>query len=167
MPSNLFLLCNYNAWANKKICSFILEAGAAVADEEMNSSFPTIRKTLYHLWDAQDIWFKRLHHESPNSWPSHYFKGTLEEAVNSIHQSSADYVRFSEKLDESAARASVEFKSLDGTSYFNTVEEIIMHVMNHSTYHRGQIITMLRVAGFTAVGSTDMIRFFREKKVIS
>jgi len=162
MSKQLIQLCNYNVWANDRICSYIKEAGLSVADEEMSSSFPTIRKTLYHLWDAQEIWYKRLLGESPNTWPSHYFNGTLEEAIAAIHHSSVDFVRFIENLPENGHLASVEFKSIDGTSYFNTVEEIIMHVMNHSTYHRGQLITMLRTAGFTAVGSTDMIRYFRE-----
>ncbi|MBL0096615.1 MAG: DinB family protein [Bacteroidetes bacterium] len=162
MASHLLQLCNYNVWANDRICSYIKEAGDSIADQEMTSSFPTVRKTLYHLWDAQEIWYKRLQGESPNTWPSHYFKGSLEESIDAIHQSSIDFVRFVEKLSENGHLSSVEFKSIDGTSFFNTIEEIVMHVMNHSTYHRGQLITMLRSAGFTAVGSTDMIRYYRE-----
>lgn len=163
MAPHLLQLCQYNIWANNRIGSYILGAGPVIADEEITSSFPSIRKTLYHLWDAQDIWYKRLHGASPNTWPSHHFKGSIEEAVTAIEQNSIDFVRFIEKLPENGHLASVEFKSTDGTSYFNTVEEIVMHVMNHSTYHRGQLITMLRSAGFTAVGSTDMIRYYREK----
>ena len=60
------------------------------------------------------------------------------------------------------ANAQIQYKTLDGKSYFNSTEEVIMHCMNHGTYHRGQIITMLRQAGFTVVGSTDFIRFCRE-----
>ncbi len=56
---------------------------------------------------------------------------------------------------------------IDGTAYFNSVEEIIMHVMNHGTYHRGQLITMLRMVGFTAVESTDFIRYLRMKEKAS
>lgn len=161
MATHLITLCKYNVWANAQITSFILNAGEEVAEKELISSFPSIRKTLFHLWDAQEIWYKRLHNESPNTWPSHHFKGNLEEGIKAIRQSSEDYVSFVEKFTENEHLSSIEFKSLDNTSYFNTKEEIIMHVMNHSTYHRGQIITMLRNAGFIAVGSTDMIRYFR------
>lgn len=161
--NHLVTLTKYNHWANEIICDFINNAGEKIADAELISSFPTIRKTLFHMWDAQVIWMKRLRGESSNTWPSHNFTGSLYEATTLIMQNSADFISFAQSIEEGKNTADVEFKSLDGTSYHNTVEEIIMHVMNHSTYHRGQLITMLRSAGFNAVGSTDMIRYFRTK----
>ncbi len=164
MPSHLIQLCKYNYWANERICGYILQAGSPLVDEVITSSFHSIRKTLYHLWDGQEIWYKRLHGESINTWPSHYFKGNLEEAVQLILGSSGDYVRFAELLTQNEKDKMVEYKAIDGKPFYNSIEEIIMHTMNHGSYHRGQLITMLRIAGFTAVGSTDMIRFFREQK---
>jgi uncharacterized damage-inducible protein DinB len=162
MASNhLKTLSDYNLWANDKICSYILEAGQTLADKETESSFPTIRKTLYHLWDAQAIWLKRLNGESSNSWPSHNFTGNLEEAIKLINENSQAFVDYTAALKDKEHLVQIEFKATDGTPYYNTVEEILMHVMNHSTFHRGQLITMLRSVGFTSVGSTDMIRFFR------
>lgn len=156
-------LTQYNLWANKLICSYISEAGESKADKQLESSFPTIRKTLYHIWDAQVIWYKRLHGEPTNSWPSQNFNGTLEEAKNNFIQNSEEFVRFTENLDEKKAAATITYHSMDGTPFTNTVGEILMHVMNHGTYHRGQLITMLRAAGHSAVGSTDMVRFFRNQ----
>ena len=130
----------------------------------MKSSFPSIRKTLYHLWDAQFIWLARLNGESPNTWPSHSFKGNLDEAIGGLQQNSLALATYIELLDENEYQREVEFKSIDGTSYFNSVEEIITHVINHSTYHRGQLITLLRTVGFTAVDSTDFIRYLRSKE---
>jgi uncharacterized damage-inducible protein DinB len=160
---HLISLVKYNQWANERICGYINEAGEKIADTELISSFPTIRKTLFHLWDAQVIWMKRLRGESSNTWPSHNFNGSLKEAIDLILLNSNDYIQFAEGLIENQHLSDVEFKSLDGTAYHNTIEEIIMHVMNHSTFHRGQLITMLRSAGFTSVGSTDLIRYFRSK----
>jgi uncharacterized damage-inducible protein DinB len=164
MPDNhLVTLVKYNHWANERICGFINEAGEKTADTELVSSFPTIRKTLFHLWDAQVIWMKRLRGESSNTWPSHNFTGSLKDAIDLLLHNSQDYILFVQGLKEDQFQNDVEFRSLDGTAYHNTVEEIIMHVMNHSTFHRGQLITMLRSAGFTSVGSTDLIRYFRSK----
>jgi uncharacterized damage-inducible protein DinB len=162
MASNhLKTLSNYNLWANEKICSYILEAGQTLADKETESSFPTIRKTLYHLWDAQTVWLKRLNGETSNSWPSHNFTGTLDDAIKLIVENSKAYIGYTNALNENEHITRIEFKATNGTPYYNTVEEILMHVMNHSTFHRGQLITMLRSVGYTSVGSTDMIRFFR------
>jgi uncharacterized damage-inducible protein DinB len=164
MHTHLLLLCKYNLWANKRICNFIEEAGVVLADKEQTSSFPTIRKTLYHIWDAQVIWLSRLNEESMHSWPSHNFEGTLQDACRSLIENSEAFVRFAEKLSENDPTREITYHSLDKTAFKSTVEEIIMHVMNHGTFHRGQLITMLRGAGFEKLGSTDLIRFLRENK---
>ena len=163
MDSHLIKLCKYNVWANDRICTWIKKADLKV-DEELKSSFPSIRKTLYHLWDAQFIWLARLNGESPNTWPSHSFKGNLDEAIGGLQQNTLALATYIELLDENEYHREVEFKSIDGTSYFNSVEEIITHVINHSTYHRGQLITLLHTVGFTAVDSTDFIRYLRSKE---
>ncbi|MFN0187191.1 MAG: DinB family protein [Bacteroidia bacterium] len=163
MDSHLIKLCKYNVWANDRICTWIKKADLKV-DEELKSSFPSIRKTLYHLWDAQFIWLARLNGESTNTWPSHSFKGNLDEAIAGLQQNSLALSSHIEQLNESEYQRQVEFKSIDGTSYFNSVEEIITHVINHSTYHRGQLITLLRTVGFTTVDSTDFIRYLRSKE---
>lgn len=159
---HLLQLTAYNAWANRRIGQYLQAAGPTVADEPITSSFPTIRKTFYHLWDAQVIWHQRLRGVSANAWPSHGFTGTLTDAINAVNHSSDEFVRYCENLTENDARTDISFHALDGTAFHNTAEEIILHVVNHGTFHRGQIITMLRNAGFTAVGSTDLIRYYRE-----
>jgi uncharacterized damage-inducible protein DinB len=156
-------LTRYNVWANELITSYLLQAGAAIADKEQSSSFPTIRKTLYHLWDAQVIWLARLNGTSLNTWPSQSFNGTLEEAAAGLLANSEEFVRFVAESDEKALERDVVFHSLDKTEYRQKALEILFHVMNHSTYHRGQLITMLRNAGFEEVGSTDLIRYYRSR----
>lgn len=162
--SHLLHLTQYNLWANKKICDFILNAGEPIADAEIKSSFHSIRKTLYHTWDAQVIWMKRLNGEPANTWPSHNFEGTLSDAVNLFLENCETFVRFAGSLSEIEMKKIISYQALDGTSYQSTIEEIIMHVMNHGTFHRGQLISMLRIAGVDKLGSTDMIRYFREQK---
>jgi uncharacterized damage-inducible protein DinB len=164
MKKHLLTLAEYNVWANKRITKFIEEAGELIADQNIPGSFPSIRKTLFHIWDAQEIWMKRLNGTSVNSWPSHHFTGTLHEALELFNEGSNEYVSFLKNIPENGHFTSVEFHSTDGTPYFNTIEEIISHVMNHSTFHRGQIVTMLRIAGFQNLTSTDLIRYYRETK---
>ena len=157
----LLNLCKYNIWANQKITEYILAAGNEIADVELQSSFPTIRKTLYHIWDAQAIWYSRLKGVSFNSWPSKDFTGTLDEACAGLLLSSREFISLVENCNGDFSRV-VTYQTLDGKEFKNTVEEVVTHCMNHGTYHRGQLITMLRQAGFKQVGSTDYIRFARE-----
>lgn len=155
-------LCKFNVWANHKITGYILSAGDDATHKELVSSFPTILKTLLHIWDAQQIWYARLQGNTITTWPSKDFKGTLKDACNGLMTSSNDFVRLTEKFENDFSIV-INYKTLDGNEFSNTAEEIIMHCMNHGTYHRGQIITMLRQVGFTEVGSTDYIRYCREK----
>jgi len=59
---------------------------------------------------------------------------------------------------------SVSFKRPDGNTYELAYHKIFAHVFNHSTYHRGQFVTMLRQTGFTNVHSIDMSTYFWSKK---
>jgi uncharacterized damage-inducible protein DinB len=164
MKNYLTDLTRYNHWANEEITGFILKAGDARADLYQASSFPSIRKTLYHLWDAQVIWLGRLRGQSLNAWPSQSFKGSLNDAAGEIAFNSLEIVRFMGDFNENATEREITYHSIDGKAWHNSVSEIIMHLVNHSTYHRGQLITMLRNSGFEDVGSTDMIRWFRSVK---
>ena len=56
----------------------------------------------------------------------------------------------------------IDYKTMKGDAYSNTAEEILVHVINHGTFHRGQVITMLRELGFTQFPSTDLITFLRQ-----
>ncbi len=163
MSSYLLTLTKYNLWANERICKTILEAGELIADEAIKNSFPSIRKTVYHVWDAQVIWLRRLNGESLNTWPSHTFTGSLEEAMKLFLDNSEAYVRFVGNLQENDEQKVITYHAVDGTPYHSTIEEIILHAMNHSTFHRGQIVTMIRNTDFTKIPSTDLIRYFRER----
>lgn len=163
MKKYILELFRYNQWANQRISEWILNAGEKTADTSLSSSFPTIRKTIYHVWDAQVIWLARLKGTSLNAWPSQNFTGTLEEALQELNAQSGEFVRFLEETEENSLEKEVVFHALDGTRYSQKAIEIIQHVVNHGTYHRGQIITMLRTAGFEAVGSTDLIRYYRSR----
>src|SRR5438128_884263 len=67
MKELLLQYTKYNLWANTKLLGFIESAVAkdpAVLDKEIPSSFNTIHKTLYHIYYAENIWYKRLNGES-------------------------------------------------------------------------------------------------------
>ena len=152
----------YNLWANQTICDFILKAGETLADVEQQASFPSVRKTLLHIWDGQVIWYNRLHGKSLSSFPSQHFRGNLQEAINGLLESSIRYISYVSVLNGNYETV-ISYNTFDGKTFENCVEDIVFHTMNHSTYHRGQIINLLRGAGFTEVGSTDYMRYCRTK----
>jgi len=162
MKDYLIQLTEYNVWANRKMEGFVIAAGEANSILPQQSSFPTIRETVIHIWDAQSIWLDRLHNIEITDWPGKTFSGTTAEAVAALVANSTTWVDFVHSLDVAVLGKSVWYKNIKGDEFSNTYVQIIAHVMNHGTYHRGKLVTMLRGTGFTSLASTDLIGFLRE-----
>lgn len=154
-------LTKYNLWANTKNLGFIIEAGEEKADLIQNSSFPSIRETLYHIWGAETIWINRLLDKPFTGWPGKNFKGTLSDAGGVFLNTSKDFIVFAEGKNETDFNSIITYKNIEGKEFSNSISQMVMHCMNHSTFHRGQIVTLLRNAGFTHLSSTDYITFCR------
>jgi uncharacterized damage-inducible protein DinB len=150
----------YNLWANTKIFEMIGKAGEAALDKELVSSFPTIRKTLYHIRGAETIWLLRLQGASPAVWPDDRPLSLTELKELSL-AASKKFSEFVASKEEEWFLSSCKYSALNKTQYENKVCDIVHHCMNHSTYHRGQIITMLRNAGAQELASTDFITYAR------
>ncbi|HMT27914.1 MAG TPA: DinB family protein [Bacteroidia bacterium] len=155
-------LVSYNAWANRRMTELIICAGEEAATSIHKSSFPSIKETLFHIWDAEGIWLKRLKGESLDSWPSKNFIGNTFEGCEELVRGSRDFVSYVELMNESELSQMIHYTNIKGVAFSNTVTEILGHVMNHSTFHRGQIVTMLRAVDFSDLKSTDLVTFFRE-----
>ena len=72
---------------------------------------------------------------------------------------------FIESLDSEGLSRVIEYKTMNGQPGTSAYWQMIVHVVNHGSYHRGQVATMLRQLGATPAQSTDMIAFFREQSV--
>jgi uncharacterized damage-inducible protein DinB len=190
---------NYNLWANEKLLGFIESAIAndpSILDKELTSSFSTIRKTVYHIYYAELVWYKRLRGESlvfnkeelenialngsplPGGVPDGLGgsesnplsggvpdgRGGFSEFKKLFLSQSQDFIDYVKTLDDEKLSSGFEYKSTEGTAYENKIWESIHHCMNHSTFHRGQLITMLRNVGYTDLSSTDFITYIREGK---
>lgn len=151
----------YNFWANTQITNSILQIENEKLNKQIVSSFSSIRKTVYHIWDAETIWLERISHSNISLWPpSKIFDddSTLDILVSSSKKL-LDFVNLS--TDEFFNECT-SYNDSKGNLHSTNNEEILHHVFNHSTFHRGQIITMLRQIGFTQIPQTDFINFIRK-----
>lgn len=155
----------YNYWANKKLCDLLITLDDSILEKEIPSSFNTIKATLFHFWDAQVIWMERINGNSVKGWPSKDFKGSFSEAVDKFLKQSESYISFVENKSDEDFMQITSYQNQQGVSFENALHEILMHCMNHSTFHRGQIITMLRSAGVTNLFSTDLITYYRQRNL--
>lgn len=116
------------------------------------------------MWDAQLIWLNRLQGISLSTWPSAEYDEHFTGYNIYFLQQCEDFVRFVETRTDSYFEGTCFYKALNGTSYQTMNWQIILHCMNHSTYHRGQLVTMLRNLGVEDLPATDYIQFVREQQ---
>ncbi len=164
MKQLLISMAEYNVWANRRIIDMLNEQPEDVIDAEAISSFPSIRKTIYHMWDAQMIWLNRLQGISLSRWPSDEYDAHFSGYDVYFIRHSEDLMRFIETRTESYFDSTCFYKALNGKEFHTSNWKIILHCLNHSTYHRGQIITMMRNLGKTNLVQTDYIIYQREKE---
>ena len=164
MKELLMKYARYNMWANKYLIDAMEQLNEAQIDQEIISSFPSVRKTVMHTWSAENIWLQRLELILHPVWIAAEFNGSFSEACSNWEQSSALLAGYTEKLTDSSALEFIHYHDLRNNPHTTQVVDMLQHVFNHSTYHRGQLVTMLRQLGVTQIPSTDYIGYVRLNK---
>lgn len=164
MKEILLQYAGYNIWANKLIADAMMKLSDAQVDMELVSSFPSIRKTVYHTWAAEYIWLQRLLLAERPVWVAADFTGTFGEACGEWQKASGELLRFAQKqFDDNSFTHMVQYYDQKKNAHKTPVFQVLQHVFNHSTYHRGQMVTMLRQAGAQEIPGTDFIAYGRKK----
>ena len=163
MTKNYFTeVAAYNVWANNIVWGWLDQ----ISDEQWNqnivSSFNSIGETALHIVSAETIWLDRLNKIEAPVWIQSTFKGSKVETIELWKRSTAGLKKFMDEFDEAGMMDILVFKRINGDRYEMPHYQVFAHIFNHSTYHRGQLVTMLRQAGFTNVGSTDKLGFYRK-----
>ena len=157
-------LADYNIWANAIVHSWFEKLSDEQWSQHVVSSFNSIAETSLHVAGAETIWLDRLNKEETPRWLPTIFKGSKKELQDHWKKTSGELHSFIEGFEETNMEDSVSFWRPDGNLYELSYHKIFAHVFNHSTYHRGQLVTMLRQVGFIDVRSIDMSTYFWSKK---
>lgn len=158
---DLRLLIEYNYWARGRV----LDAVAAITPEQfihpMGSSFGSVRDTIAHICDAERIWITRLKGENPEGFLKSDRLPDLDAAREEWAELEGELREQFARLGPEAVERTVEYQDLRGNNQSGLLWQIVQHVVNHGTYHRGQITTMLRQLGAAPPKSMDLIAFYR------
>jgi len=155
-------LYDYNVWANDRIVTAIRELSGEQYTRMIPSSFPSIRATLGHIAGAEWIWLQRWNGTSPGAAPSWAADATVDLLAGELASVALRRRALLASLDETALQKSLSYRNLKGDAFTDRLVNVLLHVVNHSTYHRGQLTTMLRQAG-AIPPATDLIVFSRER----
>ncbi len=142
-------LFDYNYWARDRQ----LEACATLTPEQflrrLGNSFSSLRDTLAHLVGAEWIWLERWLGHTPRSMPSWELTTTaaVEDRWRAVERDMRQYLA---GLSEDALPRPLTYINLKGETWTYPLWRTLLHLVNHQTYHRGQVTTLLRQLGAKA-----------------
>jgi len=157
MKEHLLELLDYHYWAMRKTLSRIAALPGEIYREPLVSVFPSLSHVVKHLHDAEQIWCNRISEGAYS--PSESDLNDVREATAAFDRVERDIGRFARAQDPHKV---IRYRNSKGEEYANSLAEIIYHLVNHGTYHRGNITAMLRQLGHQGV-ATDYIVYLREK----
>jgi len=134
-------LLRYNLWANERLTSWLLTIDRHVLYEETGSSFGTIDRTLQHILSAQVYWYSILAKGESNTFDLPVKEKAVDAVVMDLVNSSKQLASLS-VLNEQQLTERIQVSDSMQSRY-----EYILHVVNHSSYHRGQVVALCRMLG--------------------
>jgi uncharacterized damage-inducible protein DinB len=150
----------YNAWANRKI----FDAAAALPEEDyardLKSSHGGIHGTLAHIVWAEHLWLNRWLSKPNPAVPQGRDLRTLVQVRSRWEEVEAERGAFLRDLTATRLDDTRVVKPSTGGEYVHSFRQMLRHAVDHSSYHRGQVVTMLRQVGVVPP-STGLIVFYR------
>ncbi|MFE5317737.1 DinB family protein [Paenibacillus sp. NPDC056579] len=139
----------FHIWSYKTLLEHLEKLPEAVLSAEFAEGFRSIGDVLLHVYNGEHFWRSVLSAKFPySSLDGNMSIYEWKVLYASLHQTTREIV-----LDSSDPAQPIQFSSRKGREMSNTIQEIVLTVVNHGTYHRGNIATMLRQLGHKSVSS--------------
>ena len=161
-PPELQALVAYHYWARDRVLTAVEPLTDDQFTRDLGNSFGSVRDTVSHLHSAEWIWLSRLQGGSPTSALPHERFRDLADVRAAWSETEAGLRACVAALDQAGLDQVLEYRLLSGQPGASRTWQVVQHVVNHATYHRGQVTTMLRQLGVAAPRSMDLIAFYRE-----
>ncbi|MBZ5610949.1 MAG: DinB family protein [Acidobacteriia bacterium] len=150
---------DYTAWASQRL----LDAASQLTPEELTRDFKTSDKnvldTLVHTFAADRIWLRRIEGDPSNIFidPEDRDLARLRQAWPALHR---QWRAWAARLTDQQAVAEISYRDRAANAYRQPLWQIVLHVVNHGTHHRGMVSGFIRAMGHTPPG-LDLIAFYR------
>jgi uncharacterized damage-inducible protein DinB len=160
-PQDLQTLVDYHYWARDRMLAAVEPLSPEQFMRDLGNSFRSVRDTLSHLHNSEWVWLSRFHGTSPTAALPHERFPDLVAVRAAWADTEATLRAFVGGLDAAGVERIVEYRMLNGQPASARTCHMLQHMVNHGTYHRGQVTTMLRQLGAAPPQSLDLITFYR------
>jgi uncharacterized damage-inducible protein DinB len=159
----VWTLVDYHYWARDRMLEAVEPLTPEQYTRDVGNSFKSVRDTVAHIYFAEWVWYSRWIGSSPESFPNcddFPDVGTIRKVWKDQEQKVRLFVG---TLGEKNFERVFDYTFFNGQPARSIFRHMLQHVVNHATYHRGQVTTMLRQLGAAPPKSQDMIAFYRER----
>lgn len=158
--SELLRVVGSMEWSRERILAMLAPVSDADLEAPRGGSFGSLRATLVHLLGAEQVWGARLAGQKqtmpqPEAYP------TRAAAISAWRESTAALRAYVDQLPEGEVIGEIQFANLKGVVGSSRIHEIFLQLFAHHSYHRGQLVYMLREMGHPVQG-TDFMAFCRQ-----
>lgn len=162
MNKKYFLtLAGYNIWANNIAIEWLEQINEEQWNQNIISSFNSTRQTGIHIASAEKIWIDFWKNVPQPIYLSTEFVGSKNDLIEIWRRASTGLKTFIETYPEENYLKQITFRYPGGGKGQMEFWQTFSHIINHSTYHRGQLVMMLRQSGFTNFSSIDLATYYR------
>jgi uncharacterized damage-inducible protein DinB len=159
----LQLLLDYHYWARDRLLDAVAPLTSEQLTADRGNSFPSIHATVAHLYGADWIWLSRWEGVSPTGLPSASDFPDLASVRAGWDDVEGRLRALIDRLGEDGIQRPIEYRRPNGEPEAQPFWQMFQHLVNHGSYHRGQVTTMLRQIGMAPPKSLDLIAFYRER----
>ncbi len=160
----MLTLFQYDEWATKRTIESVSPLSEEQYKRDLKSSYGGIHGTLVHIYWADCLWLERWNGNSSfNAISTNEISGliTLNDRWEEYREKLNGYLV---NLTDAKLSAPLSYADTRGNNYAEPLRQQMQHRVNHSSYHRGQIVTMLRQLGGKPL-ATDLILFYRTGQI--
>ena len=156
------LLFAYNRWANAQILDAASHLSPQQLIRDLSTSHHSVQQTLTHILAAEWIWLMRCEGISPKALLDPGDFPSLDSLRGKWAEVEQGQKKLVDELDDKSLERIIPYTNTKGERWEYPIGEILQHVVNHSSYHRGQVTGMLRQLGAEAV-MTDFLVYIDTK----
>jgi uncharacterized damage-inducible protein DinB len=158
---DLRTLLDYHYWARDRMFAALEPLNAEQGGRDLGGSFQSLHDTVAHVYAADLVWYSRWQGDSPSALLTGAAFADLAAIQHAWSALEPKMRQFLEDLGEEGITRVIEFRMLTGAPAASPFWQMLQHVVNHASYHRGQVTTKLRQLGAQPPKSLDMITFYR------
>jgi uncharacterized damage-inducible protein DinB len=158
---DLQTMIDYHYWARDRMLDALEPLTPEQFDRDLGNSFKSIRDTVTHLYGAEWVWYERWHGRSPAALVASDRFADVAALRRAWAEHETKMRAFVEAADLDRV---IEYRLFSGAAGASPVWQMVQHVVNHASYHRGQITTLLRQLGAQPPKPLDMIAYYRTKQ---